>query len=154
MTDSITVPIPDEVIGNSPHTVRVTSRVAHQEGAWTAADHLGYYADCHGSLGYTMYTFDTVDRQGQRVTITWFANKSGHMVRAYETSYYTRVPCSRCPMRWSQVYVVIEQDGWKTKPEPLCGDHWSSEETRVNRSQRAGIDLKLHRSDWLRIGQH
>lgn len=156
MNDSITVPIPDDVLGNSPHTVRVVSNgVRAEEGGVTAAEQLTGYRKDLSLHGYTMTETEDHDADGNRTLTTEFS-KDGTVLWTYRTTYYTRVACARCPHRWAQVYVVIEQGEFRTAPEPLCGDHWSREEIRAHRSQRGGdgIAFTLHRSDWLRIGQH
>jgi hypothetical protein len=156
MTDTITVEIPADVKDNNTHTVRVVSNgVRSEEGGMSAAEQLSYYTANHKSLGYTMSELFTTDN-GQRVTTTeFFSRPLGKVVYTFETRYYTRVDCARCVYHWAQAYVVVEQDGVTTDPEPLCGDHISLEETRINRVRRdVGTDTYLHRSEYLRIGKH
>lgn len=155
MTASILVPIPADVIGNSPHTVRVVSNgVRAEEGGVLAAKSFQYYLTRYASLGYSKAEKESVNGDGVRVVETLFEQGGIGTVWHFRTTYYTRVPCARCADRWAQAYTVIDQDGMSTKPEPLCGDHLGMAETRVRRARDAGIELTLHRSEPLHIGQH
>ena len=155
MTDTITVGIPADVRDNNTHTVRVTSNgTRHREGTRSAAEHVEWYRRKADTFGYSVYEFDTTDRDDNRVTLTWFASADGEAVWLYETSYYTRVDCAHCVYHWAQAYVTVEQDGQMTDPEPLCGDHIVMEEIRISNARRAGVEARLYRSEWLRIGQH
>lgn len=156
MTDTITVDIPADVRDNNTHTVRVVSNGTRQtEGGQSAATRLADYKKMQELFGYAVHEFDAEDRDGRRVTLTWFADTQGQLVWLFETSYYTRVECARCAYHWAQAYVVIEQDGESTDPEPLCGDHIDMTRKRVRHARDdAGIELTMHCSEPLRIGQH
>lgn len=155
MTDNITVAIPDDVFENNTHTVRVVSNGTRaEEGGVSAAEQLSHYRTNHKSMGYSMAITDATSEDGRRVVDTEFW-QNGRVVWHFRTEYFTRVDCARCAYHWAQAYVVIEQDGQTIgKPEPLCGDHIRMTEVRIAHALKAGIELTMHRSEPLHIGQH
>jgi len=151
MSDTITVPIPSEVIDNSARIVRVRWRdtvpVTERQLQETIND-AAYF-------GYTTMQWDDVGAKGERITLTRIISETGSTLELYETSYHTRIDCARCSIHWAQAYVVIEQDGVTTDPEPLCGTHLGMERERIGRAKRdVGLDIRLHESAPLNIGQH
>lgn len=145
------IEIPADVKDNSLHVVRITSRDERaKEGNWPASRSLDDYRARADFYSYTTHEGDTIDRDGNRVTLTWFADTLGQHVWLYETSYFTRVPCPDHDAYYAQHYVSItDQDGVTTIARPCCGDCTAS----LRRSAR-DADMTLNLSEPLRIGQH
>lgn len=155
MTDTqARVDIPADVKDNVSFTVRITSVDARaSEGGVPAERDLDSNRRHLETYGYVEHSWDDVDIDENPVTLTWFA-KDGRAMWLYETSYYTRVACSRCEYRWAQRYVQQVGDGWKTNPVPLCGDHLDTARMVNRHDTEAGHAATLLESEPLRIGQH
>lgn len=152
MGDTMTVEIPADVKDNSQHHIRIQWRNVRDATEDEILSGKHYLT----SFGYTLHQWDDEDKNGTRVTLHRFVNREGQTVDLYATYYYTRVACNRCDTSYASAYVVIELDGVpeRSKPEPLCGNHHSIEQVRVNRARREGVNVLLYRSEWLNIGQH
>lgn len=154
MTDSKLLGIPANVLGNSPHTVRVVSNgTRDEEGAWPAAKHLDHYRATHRSLGYSLNEKVYTDSDGVLTTETWFT-QNDEVRWHFRTKHYTRVDCRWCAVHYAKRYVAVEQDGVMADPEPMCDNHIRMTRERVRRAADAGWDITLHVSEELHIGQH
>ena len=144
------IEIPADVKDNNLRIVRITSRDERLSDGFTMSDKmLQHYRDRADFYGYTTHEGDNVDRDDNRVTLTWFADTLGQHVWLYETSYFTRVPCPDHEAHYAQHYVSItDQDGVTTIARPCCGDCTAS----LRRSAR-DADMTLNLSEPLRIGQ-
>lgn len=156
MTDTITVEIPANVKDNSPRTVRVQWRSSVADELTEQDLRLAREV-----FGYTVYVWDDVDRDGNRVTLTRMDKADGRNVWMYETSYFTRVACHMgewCP---SYATYYVRQDDPREPVEeaqPYCDTHTAEIIGQpLNLREHSYItedgDLILL-SERLRIGQH
>lgn len=147
-TATATVAIPDDVRDNSPATVEVRWRDARP----VTEDEFLIDKLYAAIFGYIVYEWETTDREGHRVTLTWFVGDhgEGRAVAAYETSYFTRVKCADCEYHWAQYYISVAAPHGDGKPFPQCGDHAAG----VRSYQRRNPDAQVAFSEPLCIGQH
>lgn len=148
MTDTmIQVEIPADVKDNSTHTVRVqwrNVRDAHSGEVESAIVHLD-------TFGYTMHQWDDEDRDGARVTLTRFVNRTGQTVDLYATYYFTRVACTDCEYSYASSYIAVtDADGVTHPAAPFCGTHGDV----VKRITDRQPGYSWTESEYLIVGQH
>lgn len=140
----MTVEIPADVKDNSGYTVVVRWRSTAPQDL-TERD----LALARDTFGYTVYQWDDINKAGDRVTLTRM-DKDDRQVWLYETSYFTRVACADCEVRWAVVYQQITVDGLLSEAVPRCGTHADF----FIRGLRGLSDVTLHESEPLNIGKH
>jgi hypothetical protein len=120
MTDTLTVEIPADVKDNSRTAVRVQWRSVRPVKLVEIEQDKGY---AH-LYGYTVHEWDDEDRDGNRVTLTRFINRSGITVNLYATYYFTRVACTDCEHSYATRYIAVTDADGDTHPAaPFCDEH-------------------------------
>lgn len=146
-TQAPTVKIPADVLHNSPHTVRIVSNGTRA----LFGDELNNTRQNTQLFGYTMYEWDETSKDGDRITLTWFADSAGRAVWLYETTYYTRVKCEQCEYHWASVYQMITTTSdIVTVPVARCDE----DAREFRRSMGHEPHATLHESERLNPGRH
>ena len=122
MTETLTVEIPADVRDNSPHTVRFQWRGVVTEKLTDRDLELA-----RTTFKYTVYQWDDVAPDGQRVTLTRMDDAEGHNVWFYGTYHFTRVACAEgegCGS-YATRYVSVTENGKTSGARPVCNMHLS-----------------------------